>query len=190
MSTVSGPVNEHVVLGIDKTINSYSPLGLYPCDRKTCFGPAGSHAIYRSREKDYTKIGRSEKKNEQLHPSLFEHMFHTQTAKVSARESQEDRTSKSASLSKFSKSIPTTRAASPLQQRPGLSSKPENKSKGHSGYTVWGNNHLLVNGSMLGPRGSVDSRSILRGLSPLQHMEKHGKITSKQETLIHQIFQN
>lgn len=76
MSTVAGPINEHVVLSIDKVVNKYSPLGMYPCDRKTCFGPAGSHAVYRSKHMDIKKLSQN---NENLHPSLYQHIFHSKT---------------------------------------------------------------------------------------------------------------
>ena len=52
LDSTTGPIDEHSVLSIDKEINKLSPLGLYPCDRKTMFGPAGAHAIYRNKNKD------------------------------------------------------------------------------------------------------------------------------------------
>lgn len=37
------------------TENALKQLGLYPCDRKTMFGKAGSHAYYRSKKFDINK---------------------------------------------------------------------------------------------------------------------------------------
>ena len=41
---------------------------MYPCDRKTMFGPAGAHAHLRSKEKDHRDLNRTDV---QLHPNLL-----------------------------------------------------------------------------------------------------------------------